>query len=76
MILQVTTLASRKEIFRARSLADLYLNLPTAPYDFLDWSRMRELEQVGYECARPRLNEWLQRNPANSGEIGPIADRV
>jgi NTE family protein len=63
VILQVTTLASRKEVQHARKLADLYLNPPLMDFDFLDWRRMREIAEAGYRHALPRIEEWLSRHP-------------
>lgn len=63
VILQVTTMASRKEVERARQLADIYLNPPLGDYDFLDWGSMREIEDVGYQHSLPRVQDWLRRNP-------------
>jgi predicted acylesterase/phospholipase RssA/CRP-like cAMP-binding protein len=63
VILQVTTMASRKEVQAARKLADLYLNPPIGNYDFLDWGSMREIAEIGYRHALPQLREWLQRHP-------------
>lgn len=63
VILQVTTMASRKEVERARKLADIYLNPPLGNFDSLDWGRMREIVDVGYHHSLPRVEEWLRRNP-------------
>lgn len=64
VILQVTTLASKRDVLRNMKIADVYLNPPTGAYDFLDWSRMAELQRVGYEFAVPKLAEWLASNPS------------
>lgn len=61
VILQITTMASRREIRHARKLADLYLNPPLDSYDFLDWGKMREIVEIGYRHARPRIREWLRQ---------------
>lgn len=63
VILQVTTLASRKEVESARKLADLYLNPPLGGYDFLDWGSMRDIVEVGYRYSLPQVRDWLRRNP-------------
>jgi predicted acylesterase/phospholipase RssA/CRP-like cAMP-binding protein len=63
VILQVTTLASRKEVDSARKLADLYLNPPLGGYDFLDWGSMRDIVEVGYRYSVPRVRDWLRRFP-------------
>jgi len=63
IILKVTTLASRKEVERARQLADLYLNPPLEGFDFLDWHKMREIADAGYRHALPRVRDWLARHP-------------
>lgn len=63
IILQVTTLASRKEVEHARKLADLYLNPPVEDFDFLDWRKMRDITDAGHRHALPRVREWLARHP-------------
>lgn len=63
VIMQITTMASRKEMQHARKLADLYLNPPLGDFDFLDWERMREIAAAGYRHALPRIGEWLARHP-------------
>lgn len=63
IILQVTTMASRKEVQSARKLADLYLNPPLDGYDFLGWDSMREIAEAGYRYALPQIREWLQQYP-------------
>ncbi len=73
VILQVTTLASRKEVERARKLASLYLNPPLNDYDFLDWSNMNELVEIGYKHAMPRIEEWLRRHPQHVSRAGLAA---
>ena len=65
VILQVTTLASRKEVQSARKLADLYLNPPVSGFDLLDWDKMREIADTGYEYALPQIREWIAANPAH-----------
>lgn len=65
VILQVTTLASRKEVQSARKLADLYLNPPVERFDLLDWDRMREIADTGYEYALPQIQKWLSVNPGH-----------
>jgi len=63
VILQVTTMASRKEVHSARKLADLYLAPPLNQFDFLDWGKMREIASAGYRHALPRIGEWLTNFP-------------
>lgn len=70
VILQVTTLASRKEVQNARKLADLYLNPPLGDFDFLDWRRMREIAEAGYRHALPRIRDWLQHHPQHENRAG------
>jgi predicted acylesterase/phospholipase RssA/CRP-like cAMP-binding protein len=70
VILQVTTLASRKEVHRARALASLYLNPPLADYDFLDWSNMHEIVAVGYSHSMPRIQEWIRQHPQHINRTG------
>lgn len=63
VILQTTTMASRKEMQNARKQADLYLNPPLSNFDFLDWSSMREIAEAGYRHALPRIKFWLSACP-------------
>jgi predicted acylesterase/phospholipase RssA len=70
VILQVTTMASRKEVERARKLADVYLNSPLGAFDSLDWGRMREIVEVGYLHSLPRVHEWLQQHPQHQNRSG------
>ncbi|MDI6745928.1 MAG: patatin-like phospholipase family protein [Rhodocyclaceae bacterium] len=70
VILQVTTLASRKEVDSARKLADLYLNPPLGNYDFLDWGSMRDIVEVGYRYSVPQVRDWLRRNPQHRNRAG------
>jgi predicted acylesterase/phospholipase RssA/CRP-like cAMP-binding protein len=63
VIMQITTMASRKEVESARQQADLYLNPPLGDYDFLDWEKMREIAGVGYRDAMPQIKAWLAKNP-------------
>ncbi|MDP2171329.1 MAG: patatin-like phospholipase family protein [Rhodocyclaceae bacterium] len=70
VILQVTTLASRKEVDSARKLADLYLNPPLGGYDFLDWSSMRDIVEVGYRYSVPQIRDWLRRHPQFRNRAG------
>ncbi|WP_126445821.1 patatin-like phospholipase family protein [Sulfuricystis multivorans] len=70
VILQVTTLASRKEVQHARKLADLYLNPPLDDFDFLDWRQMRAIAAAGYQHALPRAKEWLARHPQYDRRAG------
>ena len=70
VILQVTTMASRKEVERARKLADIYLNPPLGDFDFLDWGSMREIVDVGYHHSLPRVQDWLRRHPRHQNRAG------
>lgn len=70
VILQVTTMASRKEVQNARKLANLYLNPPLGAFDFLDWGSMREIAEAGYHHALPRIEEWLHQNPGYENRAG------
>ncbi len=63
VIMQITTMASRKEMQHARKLADLYLNPPLDDFDFLDWGKMREIAAAGHRHALPRIKEWLAHHP-------------
>lgn len=70
VIMQITTMASRKEVQSARKLADLYLNPPLGSFDFLDWKKMREIADVGYRDAIPQIKAWLLKNPRYKNRAG------
>lgn len=70
VILQVTTLAGRKEAQGARRLADLYLAPPLQQYDFLDWRKMREIAATGYRHTLPHIKNWLAANPRRQDRAG------
>lgn len=70
VILKVTTMASRKEVDRARKLADIYLNPPLGDFDFLDWGRMREIVEIGYQHSLPRVRDWLEQHPVHQNRSG------
>lgn len=72
VILQVTTMASRREARNARRLADLYLNPPLGSHDFLDWSSMRQIADIGYRHALPRIRDWLREQPQLKDPAGFI----
>lgn len=72
VIMQITTMASRREAGNARKLADLYLNPPLGSHDFLDWSSMRQIADIGYRHALPRIREWLRQHPQLKDRAGCI----
>lgn len=72
VIMQITTMASRREAGNARKLADLYLNPPLGNHDFLDWSSMRQIADIGYRHALPRIREWLHQHPQLQDRAGGI----
>lgn len=63
IIVQLTTMASRREMRNTRKLADLYLNPPLGSYDFLDWGSMREIADIGYRHTLPLIRDWLRQHP-------------
>ncbi len=62
VIMKLTTLASHKEMENIRRLADLYLNPKLGAYDFLDWESLREIVDIGYTYALPRIEQWMQEH--------------
>lgn len=72
VIMQITTMASRREAGNARKLADLYLNPPLGSHDFLDWNSMRQIADIGYRHALPRIREWLRQQPQLKDPAGFI----
>ena len=63
MIMQITTLASRRERSSNCNGADLYLNPPLSHYGLLAWERLRDIAELGHAHARPRLQQWLDEQP-------------
>jgi predicted acylesterase/phospholipase RssA len=63
VIMKTTTLASRREVQLARKAADLYLNVPLAQFDLLDWGRFHAIVDVGYRHACDALAGYLAANP-------------
>jgi predicted acylesterase/phospholipase RssA/CRP-like cAMP-binding protein len=63
IMMKLTTLASQKDIETAHRLADLHLNPPLGTYDFLDWDCLREIADIGYQYALPRIEQWSAEHP-------------
>ncbi len=57
------TLSSVNSVSVAENMADIYLNPPVEGYEILDFSPVREIEEVGYQHARDILKDkarsWL-----------------
>jgi predicted acylesterase/phospholipase RssA len=64
VIMKTTTLASRREVELARRAAHLYLNVPLAEYDLLDWEKFNAIVERGYEYACRSLGEHIAADPA------------
>ncbi|MBI4204415.1 MAG: patatin-like phospholipase family protein [Betaproteobacteria bacterium] len=64
VIMKTTTLASRREVEIARRSADLYMNVPLAEYDLLDWAKFHAIVDRGYQYACRTLSEHTAANPA------------
>lgn len=64
VIMKLTTLASRKEMENIHRQADLYLNPQLDAYDFMDWGKLREIVDLGYAYALPRVEAWARARPA------------
>lgn len=64
VIMKTTTLASRREVELARRSAHLYLNVPLAEYDLLDWGKFNAIVERGYHYACESLAEHIAANPA------------
>ena len=62
VIMKLTTLASRREVENVDQQADLYLNPQLDAYDFMDWGNLREIIDIGYAYALPRVEEWAQEH--------------
>ncbi len=63
VIMKTTTLASRREVELARKSAHLYLNVPLAEYDLLDWGKFDAIVDRGYQYACSSLAEYVAANP-------------
>lgn len=63
IIMRLTTLASRRELENIHQLADLYLNPRLDAYDFMDWDKLREIVELGYVYAQPRVQAWAAEHP-------------
>lgn len=63
VIMQITTLASRRESNNNRKNADLYLNPPLGNYGLLAWDRLRDIAELGYAHALPKVQHWLAEHP-------------
>lgn len=63
VIMKTTTLASRREVEFARRTADLYLNVPIARFDLLDWHQFHPIVEAGYRYASSAIRDYLTRHP-------------
>ena len=63
VLMKTTTLASRREVELARKTAHLYMNVPLAEYDLMDWARFHEIVEAGYRFANRTLLEFTARDP-------------
>ena len=63
ILIKSSTLGGDNGTSSSRSQADLYLNPPTEGVDFLDFSRIFELAELGYRYTRERLPAWIEQNP-------------
>jgi predicted acylesterase/phospholipase RssA len=50
----------------AAGAADLYLDLDLRGISLLDFKRVAEIAEAGYEAAMPRLQEWWSGDVASS----------
>jgi predicted acylesterase/phospholipase RssA len=62
VIMKATTLASRREVEFAKKIAHLYLNVPIAEFDLLDWHQFHAIVDVGYRYAERELAQYVTRN--------------
>lgn len=63
IIMRGLTLAGRRPLSEKAASVDLFMNPPMDAYGLLDWARLQEIEQVGYDYARPLLEAWLAEHP-------------
>lgn len=62
VIMKTTTLASRREVELAKRMAHLYLNVPLAGFDLLDWNRFHQIVDAGYSYACNAVQEYVAGN--------------
>lgn len=63
ILIRGLTLAGRRTEAEKAASVDLFLHPPMDEYGLLDWVRLREIEEVGYAYARPRVDAWLAEHP-------------
>lgn len=68
-LLRSTIAASVRERDRqiGQGRADLYLQLPLRGVGLLEFDRVHEVAEIGYEASVEQVAEWVGRRPAGSG---------
>jgi predicted acylesterase/phospholipase RssA/CRP-like cAMP-binding protein len=62
VLLRVSTVSSAMTTAAMIKRASLYLRPPTGSFTVVDWKRVDEMIDAGYEYARPALRDWLSRD--------------
>lgn len=62
VVMKTTTLASRREVEFAKRMAHLYLNVPLAEFDLLDWHQFQRIVDAGYAYACRTVEEYVSGN--------------
>lgn len=63
ILMRGLTLAGRRPAADKIRAVDLFLNPPMDRYGLLDWSKLVEIEAIGYAYALPLLEAWLEAHP-------------
>ena len=57
---QLIFVAACRQVNRVKSLADLYIIPPVEAYTTLDFKKIVEIRELGYNTAKERVKEWLK----------------
>lgn len=63
IIMKTSTLASRREVQFARAASHLYLDVPLARYDLMDFQHFPAIMDIGYRYACEQLERHLEQHP-------------
>jgi predicted acylesterase/phospholipase RssA/CRP-like cAMP-binding protein len=61
VLLRVSTVSSAIAVETMAKQASLYLRPPTKPFSVVDWKRVDEMVDAGYEYARSVVAQWLSQ---------------
>ena len=63
VVLKSTLLGSRREAEAAKSLADLFISPPVKDFDMLEWHRMLDICDAGYQYSNEQVASWVRKHP-------------